>query len=63
VEYDDGDEATYNPAAAWVVIEGVQVRHRVDGIDPGGRGRDGSPCGYRDNFVAFVFQEERERRR
>ena len=62
-ESNDGDEATYNPVAAWVVIEDVQGRHRVDGIDPSGGGWDGSPCGYRDNFVAFVYREERERRR
>jgi len=37
-ESNDGDEATYNPVAAWVVIEDVQGRHRVDGIDPSGGG-------------------------
>ena len=62
-EYNNGEEAVYNPVAAWVVIEDRQGRHRVDGVDPSGEGWDGSPCGYRDSFVAFVYRDERERRR
>jgi hypothetical protein len=62
-EYKDGDEPTFNPVAAWVVIEDRQGRQRVDGVDPSGDGWDGSPCGYRDAFVGFVYREERERRR
>jgi hypothetical protein len=62
-EYKDGDEPTFNPVAAWVVIEDRQGRQRVDGVDPSGDGGDGSPCGNRDAFVGFVYREERERRR
>lgn len=62
-EYKDGDRATFNPVAAWVVVEDRQGRQRVDGIDPSGDGWDGSPCGDRDHFVAFVYREERELRR
>ena len=63
-EYKDGDDdSTFNPVAAWVVIEDRQGRQRVDGVDPSGAGWDGSPCGDRDAFVGFVYREERERRR
>ncbi len=48
---------------ALMVIEDRQGRQRVDGVDPSGDGWDGSPCGYRDAFVGFVYREERERRR
>jgi hypothetical protein len=45
-----------------MVIEDRRGRQRVDGVDPSGDGWDGSPCGYRDAFVGFVYHEERERR-
>jgi hypothetical protein len=62
-EYKSGDGSTYNPVAAWAVVEDGQGRQRVDGIDPSGEGWNGSPCGDRDGFVGFVYREERERRR
>jgi hypothetical protein len=62
-EYGNGHESTYNPVAAWVVVEDAEGRQRVDGIDPSGNGWDGSPCSGRESFVAFVYREERERRR
>jgi len=34
--YQKGGELTYNPVAAWVVIEDQQGKQRVDGIDPSG---------------------------
>ena len=61
--YQDGDKLTYNPVAAWVVIEDEQGRQRVDGIDPSGRDWDGSPCSSEKTFVEFVYRDERERRR
>jgi hypothetical protein len=59
----EGDETTYNPVAAWVVIEDEQGHQRVDGVDPSGIGWDGSPCSYASDFVEFVYREEREHRR
>ncbi|WP_214369267.1 hypothetical protein [Pseudonocardia sp. H11422] len=61
--YRDGDEKSYNPVAAWVVIEDEEGRQRVDGVDPSGTHWDGSPCSYASNFVEFVYREEREHRR
>jgi hypothetical protein len=61
--YQDGDEITYNPVVAWIVVEDQQGRQRVDGVDPSGVNWDGSPCSYADNFVEFIYREERERRR
>jgi hypothetical protein len=61
--YQEGDELTYNPVAAWVVIEDEQGRQRVDGIDPSGNDWNGSPCSDRKSFVEFVYRDERERRR
>ena len=61
--YQEGDELTYNPVAAWVVIEDQQGRQRVDGVDPSGSDWDGSPCSYQKSFVEFVYRDERERRR
>ena len=40
--YQNGDEITYNPVAAWIVVEDQQGRQRVDGIDPSGGNWDGS---------------------
>jgi hypothetical protein len=34
--YQHGDEVTYNPVAAWIVLEDQQGRQRVDGVDPSG---------------------------
>jgi hypothetical protein len=61
--YRDGERISYNPVAAWVVIEDQQGRQRVDGVDPSGGNWDGSPCGYARDFVEFVYRDERERRR
>ena len=61
--YQDGDELTYNPVAAWVVIEDEEGRQRVGGIDPSGNDWQGSPCSERRSFVEFVYRDERERRR
>jgi hypothetical protein len=61
--YQDGDELIYNPVATWIVIEDQEGRQRVDGVDPSGRGWDGSPCSIRKTFVEFVYRDERERRR
>jgi len=61
--YKEGDDLTYNPVAAWVVIEDQQGRQRVDGIDPSGSDWNGSPCSYQKSFVEFVYRDERERRR
>ena len=52
--YQDGDEITYNPVAAWIVVEDQQGRQRVDGVDPSGADWDGSPCSYAKDFVEFV---------
>ena len=41
--YQDGDEITYNPVVAWIVVEDQQGRQRVDGVDPSGVNWDGSP--------------------
>jgi hypothetical protein len=62
-EYKNNGKTIYNPVAAWVVVEDMQGRQHVDGVDPSGDGWDGSPCGYRESFVAFVYRDERERRR
>lgn len=61
--YQKGEELTYNPVAAWVVIENQQGRQRVDGIDPSGKEWDGSSCGDQKGFIEFVYRDERERRR
>jgi hypothetical protein len=61
--YREGDEMTYNPVAAWVVVEDENGGQRVDGIDPSGVGWDGSPSSCASEFVEFVYREERERRR
>jgi hypothetical protein len=61
--YREGDETTYNPVAAWVVVEDENGLQRVDGIDPSRVGWDGSPCSHASEFVEFVYREERERRR
>ena len=61
--YQHGDEVTYNPVAAWVVLEDQQGRQRVDGVDPSGVSWDGSPCSYAKDFVEYVYREEREHRR
>ncbi len=61
--YQEGDELTYNPVAAWVVIEDQQGRHRVDGIDPSGKEWDGLSCSDQKGFIEFVYRDERERRR
>ncbi len=61
--YREGEELTYNPVAAWVVVEDENGLQRVDGIDPSGVGWDGSPCSHASEFVEFVYREERERRR
>lgn len=61
--YRDGEKITYNPVAAWIVIEDQQGRQRVDGVDPSGSDWDGSPCSYEKGFVEFVYRDERERRR
>jgi hypothetical protein len=61
--YREGDEMTYNPVAAWVVVEDENGLQRVDGVDPSRVGWDGSPCSYASEFVEFVYREERERRR
>jgi len=61
--YQNGDELTYNPVAAWVVIEDQQGRQRVDGIDPSGKEWDGSACSDQKGFIEFVYRDERERRR
>ena len=61
--YQHGDEITYNPVAAWIVIEDQHGGQRVDGVDPSGGNWDGSPCSYAKGFVEFVYREERERRR
>jgi hypothetical protein len=58
--YREGDEMTYNPVAAWVVVEDENGLQRVDGIDPSRVGWDGSPCSHASEFV---YREERERRR
>jgi hypothetical protein len=61
--YQKGEELTYNPVAAWVVIEDQQGKQRVDGIDPSGQKWDGSSCSDQEGFVEFVYRDERERRR
>ena len=61
--YQKGGELTYNPVAAWVVIEDRQGLQRVDGIDPSGKEWDGSACGDQKGFIEFVYRDERERRR
>jgi hypothetical protein len=61
--YQRGDEVSYNPVVAWIVIEDQQGRQRVDGVDPSGGNWDGSPCSYAKDFVEFIFREEREHRR
>jgi hypothetical protein len=61
--YQKGEELTYNPVAAWVVIEDQQGRQRVDGIDPSGQKWDGSSCSDQKGFIEFVYRDERERRR
>jgi hypothetical protein len=61
--YQEGDELTYNPVAAWVVLEDQQGRQRVDGIDPSGKNWDGSSCSDQKGFIEFVYRDERERRR
>jgi hypothetical protein len=35
--YQHGGEVTYNPVAAWIVLEDQQGRQGVDGVDPSGR--------------------------
>ena len=61
--YRNGDGISYNPVAAWIVVEDQQGRQRVDGVDPSGGDWDGSPCSYAKDFVEFVYRDERERRR
>jgi hypothetical protein len=61
--YRDGEKLTYNPVAAWILIEDQQGRQRVDGVDPKGSDWDGSPCSYEKGIVEFVYRDERERRR
>jgi hypothetical protein len=61
--YEQGEAITYNPVAAWIVVEDRQGRQRVDGVDPSGGDWDGSPCSYAENFLEFVYRDERERRR
>ena len=61
--YRNGDGISYNPVAAWIVVEDQQGRQRVDGVDPSGVNWDGSPCSYAENFVEFIYREEREHRR
>lgn len=58
-ESNDGDEATYNVGCDRGRAGSAPSRRNRSQW----RGWDGSPCGYRDNFVAFVYREERERRR
>jgi hypothetical protein len=61
--YRHDDDVTYNPVAAWIVIEDQQGHQRVDGVDPSGSNWDGSPCSCATEFVEFVYREEREHRR
>jgi hypothetical protein len=61
--YCEGDEMTYNPVAAWVVVEDENGLRRVDGIDPSRGGWDGLPCSHASEFVEFVYRDERGRRR
>jgi hypothetical protein len=61
--YRHGDGIAYNPVAAWIVLEDLQGRQRVDGVDPSGSNWDGSPCSYAKDFVEFVDRDEREHRR
>ena len=55
--YQDGDELTYNPVAAWVVIEDRQGLQRVDGIDPSGKEWGGLSCSDRKGFIRYLSVE------
>ena len=61
--YRHGDEIAYKSVAAWIVLEDLQGRQRVDGVDPSGSNWDGSPCSDAKDFVEFVDRDEREHRR
>ena len=54
---------TYNPVAAWVVIEDQQGGNAWTESTPAANDWDGLPCSSRKGFVEFVYRDERERRR
>jgi len=57
--YRNGDGISYNPVAAWIVVEDQQGRQRVDGVDPSGGDWDGSPCSYAKDFGVRVPRRAR----